>query len=291
MVERFNMADIDESWKKFEDAVKEDAEEVETDEEDETEDLTKAPKDKTSESSEEEEEEDDEDDSEDDSEEPAGDTYKPRLKQFLNEDGTLNAEKIEKSYIETGIQSVKLDEKVTELTKSSEQLRADYNALLNAIKSKPDIAKALFGEEGAKKLADSTHVAEEPKETDPLLRHLKAKMNNASTREYNEFVEEHPEAATDPEKARKIGSFMKLYGQHYRDEHDGEIAPMKEALTAAYRFYGWDEEIKSKEDLAAAAKKAAATRSSGNARQPKSKNEVQMGAEFFARKLGVKLKR
>lgn len=298
------MAQLDEDWKKFLDSTEEEPEEVETAEaEDETEEIEGADEDdETAESDEDDEEETDEaDESEEDDdtkkakkgkkEKSDSDTYKPRLKQFLNDDGSLNAKKIEEGYIESGKQAVKLNEQVTELTQTTEKLRTDYGALLDAIKAKPDIAKALFGEEGAKKLASSPSLAaKKTEESNPLLKHIEAQMNNASTREYDEFVKAHPEAATDPEKARKIGSFMKLYGQNYRDEHNGEIPSMKEALEAAYKFHGWDLKVKSKEDVAIAAKKAAATRSSGNAKRSTAKKSTEYGEQYFAQKLGVKLK-
>jgi hypothetical protein len=297
------MAQLDEDWKKFLDATEEDAEEVETvDAEDETEEIEGADNDDSAESDEDDEEETDEEDADDEEADPKkdkkakkeksdADTYKPRLKQFLNDDGSLNAKKIEEGYIESGKQAVKLNTRVEELTESEGKLRTDYSALLEAIKAKPDIAKALFGEEGAKKLASSQPLtAKKTEETNPLLKHIEAQMNNASEKDYNEFVKAHPEAVTDPEKARKIGSFMKLYGSNYRDEHNGEIPPMKEALEAAYKFHGWDLKVKKKEDVAIAAKKVASTRSSGNARRPATKKQAEMGEQFFAQKLGVKLK-
>jgi len=296
------MAKLDEDWKKFLDATQEEPEEVETDDsEDEPDDPIEDEENEAIDDDESEEEDADEDDDseeEDDSkkakkgkkEKSADDTYKPRLKQFLNDDGSLDAKKIEESYIQSGKQAVTLNKQVEELTESESKLRTDYSALLEAIKAKPDIAKALFGADGAKKLVDSPALTKKTEETNPLLKHLEAQMNNASNKAYEEFIKVHPEAVTDPEKARKIGSFMKIYGQTYREENNGEIASMKDALEAAYKYYGWDEKIKTKEDVAIAAKKAATTRSSGNAKKSATKKQAAMGEQFFAQKLGVKLK-
>jgi hypothetical protein len=296
------MANTDENWKKFLASTEEDDEEVETPGEDETDSTEEDEADDSGQSDETADDTADEDETpeeDDDSEKadgkkkkPAAKDYAPRLKQFLNDDGSLNVEKLETSYIESGKQAVKLDGEVKAATKSIETLQKNYDGLLAAIKAKPDVAKALFGEDGAKKLADSEqqHPASEAA-VNPLLKHLEAQMNNAAQKEYNEFIEAHPEAVTDPEKVRLIGDFMKLHGQVYRAQHDGEIPGMKDSLEAAYKYYGWAPEIKQKEDVATAAKKAAATRKSSTAKRPANRRETLMGEEFFARKLGVKLKK
>lgn len=287
------MAVSDDDWRKFLDSTEEDPEEVETDDEleDETEDDEEAEAEKKTKKPEkgEEENSDDEGEGDDPDEEEAGDpadkgTYTPRLKQFLTKDGTLDAKKIEDAYVESGKQAVALNKKV-------EEIEGNYNSLLEAIKAKPEVAKALFGEEGAKKLTNSQPASgggDLPQH--PLLQHLEAQMKNNSTAEYNEFVELHPESVTDPEKARKIGSFLKTHGAIYREEHNGEIPSMKESLEAAYRYYGWDLEIKGKEDIATAAKKTAATRTTPQGKRQATKKETSQGEQFFAKKLGVKLK-
>lgn len=295
------MANTDEDWKKFLASTEEDDEEVETPGEDETEELDEENQDDSADSDEDEDDSADEDeDSEqdddskkvDDKKKPAADTYKPRLEQFLNEDGSSSLEKLETAYIESGKQAVKLNEQLKTEKEGAENVRKDYGALLDAIKAKPDIAKALFGEEGAKKLMSSQPSSKQTTAPqDPLLQHIEAQMNNASQREYDEFVGAHPEAVTDPEKARKIGTFMKTHGKVYRDEHNGEIPSMKDSLEAAYKYYGWDIEIKKKEDMATAVKKTAATRSSATAKRPATKKEASMGEQFFAKKLGVTLKK
>lgn len=307
------MAVTDEEWKAFLDATEEDPEEVETDDEiteDEDpvdpkddpkkQDPAKSKEDEEEDPSDDEEDPDDkeeddpeEDDEEDGKKKPAASDYSPRLKQFIKDDGTYDLEKAEKSYIESGKQAVKLD-------KDLKQIKEDYGSLLGAIKAKPEAAKLIFGEQGAKQLLEDDRIptgggqgsgsGSDSKQSDhPLLRHLEAQQQNASRREYEEFVEAHPEAVTDPEKARKIGVFLKQHGAIYREENNGEIPSMKESLEAAYRYYGWDLEIKKKEDVASAAKKAAATRTTGGAKKSKTKKETSMGEEFFARKLGVKL--
>ncbi len=308
------MAVSDEDWKNFLDSTELDPDEVETgdDPEDEPNDPPEEdPKADPKKSTEEEDEDPDdpeedpadpkdpkndpeEDDPEEDPKDPKKDSdYQPRLKQFLKDDGSVDLENLEKSYIESGKQAVKLD---TDL----KQIRSDYGELLGAIKAKPEVAEALFGKEGAKQILENNNIptggspsggsGSDPVASHPLLKHLEAQQANASKREYEEFVEAHPEAVTDPEKARKIGTFLKKHGEIYREENNGEIPSMKASLEEAYRYYGWDLEIKKKEDVATAAKRTAATRRTPSAKRAATKKESSMGEQFFANKLGVKLK-
>lgn len=302
----FYMAELDDDWKKFMESTEEEPEEVETDpeldEEDEPEDPNEDPKADPAKPKEDEEENpddpeedpDEEADPEEDEPKPGSD-YKPRLKQFLDSEGNVDLEKFEKSYIESGKQAVQLD-------KDLKEVRDNYGSLLGAIKSKPDVAKALFGEEGAKQLLEDNRIptggqpsssgsGNQPDISNhPLLKHLEAQLNAQSKNEYNDFVEAHPEAVTDPDKAQKIGEYLKFYGPWYSAQNNGQIAPMKEALEAAFRHYGWDLEVKNKEDVATAAKKAAATRrTGGSAKRAATKKEISKGEDFFAKKLGVKL--
>lgn len=307
----FYMAVSDEDWKKFMDSTELDPEEVETgidpedepDDPDEEEDPKADPK-KSKEDVEEdpddpEEDPDKGDDPEEDEEEdpkkdPKPSDYQPRLKQFIKDDGEYDLETAEKSYIESGKQAVKLDNDLKQIT-------ADYGELLGAIKAKPEVAEAIFGKEGAKQILANDRIptggdpsgagkGSDPVASHPLLKHLEAQQANASRKEYNDFVETHPEAVTDPEKARKIGTFLKKHGEIYREENNGEIPSMKESLEEAYRYYGWDLEIKKKEDVASAAKKTAATRRTPSAKRAATKKETSQGEQFFANKLGVKLK-
>lgn len=304
------MAVSDEDWQKFLAATEEDPEEVETDEEDEPEgdeEEDDKPKPKKSDDDEEDdpkpkktpkkgESEEEDTEVEDDEEEDPADPPKSTVKQFLNDKGEFDQKKAEKAYIESSKEAVRLN---GELEKTTE----GYTKLLDALAANPKAAEALFGKDGAKKFLDSrgksggaggdagAGAGSDALDSHPVIQHMQAKMDNDSRKEYDDFVSAHPEAVTDPEKRRLIGDFLKLHGQVYRAEHKGEIPNMKDSLEAAYRYYGWELGTTSKkEDLAIAAKKAAATRSSGNAKKGGKKNEVSQGEQFFAQKLGVKLK-
>ena len=292
---------MDEDWKKFMDSTQEDPEEVETDPVEDEEDEPSNPPEKpeTKPTNPKGDEEDNPDDPEEDPNEeddpeeakPNASGYQPKLKQFINDDGNYDIEKSEKAYIESSKQSVKLDKELKET-------QAGYSQLLGVIKNKPEVAKALFGEEGAKQLMEDGRIPTGGNSGGsggadlsghPLLKHLQAEMNARAKQDYNDFVEVHPEAVTDPDKAGKIGEYLKFYGAWYQGQNDGQIPPMKEALEAAYRHFGWDLETKKKEDLAIAAKKTAATRRTSGAKRVPTKKEVTQGEQFFAKKLGVKL--
>lgn len=208
------------------------------------------------------------------------DTYKPRLKQFINDDGSVDIQKLETAHIESSKEGVRLN---TVLEETNEK----YNRLLDAIKAKPEAAKLLFGEEGAKDLAKGKP---EGQQLDPFSRHVKAQIDKQSKQDYTDFVDAHPEAVSDPEKARQIGVFLKRFGRDYPDDNDGELPTMKQGLEAAYRWYGWDLGTTKEEDIAVATKKTAATRSTPNKKTPVTKQKKNELEGFFAKKLGVKIK-
>lgn len=299
------MAASDDDWKKFLQATEDDPDEVEIGDEPEDEpEEEEADAEELSDGALEDDEPEDEEEEEpegDDSEKskakkPKGKKkavgeYQPRLKQFLNDEGALDAKKIEDAYVESGKNAVELD-------KQLKTVNGNYSQLLDAIAAKPEAAKTLFGEAGAKEFlqsrsaGDSPAAPNAPKTTDPLLKHVEAQLNNRAKQEYDTFVEDHPEAATDPTKSKLIGEFMDLHGTVYRQQHGGEIPSMKDSLEAAYKYYGWDLGVSEKEKIANAAKKTAATRSTAHAggKRKATKSEASKAEQFFARKLGVTLK-
>lgn len=209
-------------------------------------------------------------------------TYKPRLTQFLNDNGELDVKKVEDAYIASSKEGVRLND---ELSKVQDQLKQ----VLSAIAKDPEAAKKILGEEGAARVAKDGST--QPEAKDPILADYEAKMVKKSHQEYDEFIEGHPEAVSDPEKARKIGEFLKFYGPWYQQTNGGEIAGMKDSLEAAYRQFGWDLEVDKTEKVASAAKDKAATRSTPQGKKPSKTgaNNLTKQEEFFAKKLGVKL--
>lgn len=211
---------------------------------------------------------------------PAADAYKSKLTQFHNDEDELDIEKIEKAYIETSKEGVRLNSRV-------EEVEGQMKQLLQAIAKDPDVAKKVLGEEGAKTLDSDIKGTTPP--ADPIVADYEAKLTKQSRQEYNDFVEVHPESVSDPDKAAKISSFLKFYGPWYSKENGGEIAGMKDSLEAAYRHHGWDLEVESKEDLASAARDAAATKRPPAGKKSSKKGGFTKEETFFANKLGVKL--
>lgn len=212
----------------------------------------------------------------------AGDeTYKPRLTQFLNDSGELDVKKVEDAYIASSKEGVRLNDEL-------EKVQGQVKQLLQAIAADPEVAKKILGEEAAKSVSKDGSI--QPEKKDPVLADYEAKMVKKSRQEYTEFVDAHPEAVSDPEKAKKIGEFLKFYGPWYQQTNDGEIAGMKDSLEAAYRQFGWDLEVDKKETVATATRDKAATRSTPQGKKPKTgKNELTKEESFFAKKLGVTL--
>lgn len=269
-----------------EDSEDEDLDQDEDTEDDKSKKSKKAAKgaevDDDEESEEDDTDEEDENEIVDEGKKPKSGTYKPRLKQFFNDDGKLDSEKLETAYIESSKQGVKLNEDL-------EKEREKYTRLVDAIKAKPEAAKILLGEEGAKNLAKEGDL-EDKQTLDPYARHIKAQLDKANKKEYNDFIDAHPEAATDPEKIQKIGKFLKRYAVEYAEDNDGELPTMKNAFEAAYRYYDWSLGTTKEEDLAIAAKKNGSTRHTPNKKHPVKKQKKSDMTEFFANKMNVKLK-
>lgn len=296
------MAEEDDNWDNFLSSIGDAPAPVETDDDvaedendedqddDDDKDSKKPPKETGKPADSDDEDDSDDDDSEDEDAEdeddkgkkkPKDSDYKPRLKQFINDDGSYDVAKSEKAYIASSKEAVRLDTENKEVTNK-------YAALVKAIKDNPEAAKLLMGEKAAKEFVEAK--AEDDQPVDPLLRHVKATLDKQSRKEYDEFTEKYPETVTDPERVQKIGKFLNRFGRDYAEDNDGELPTMKEALEAAYRYHGWPLEITEEERVAAAAKKTAATRRTPNKKTPtvaKKKNELE---GFFAAKLGVKVK-
>jgi len=232
---------------------------------------------------------DDEDESEeeDDKSKTSKSTYKPRLKQFFDDKGKPDLKKYEEGYINSSKEAVRLNGELKAALEAHTESQNNFANLAQAIKKNdPELAKKLFDGDTLKEL-ERKPAADAPK--DPFTRDYEAKLRKQSKAEYDQFIELNPEAVTDPSKAEKIGAYLKLYGEWYKEQNDGEIPSMKEALEATYRHFGWDVAKEKKEKVATAAKKTAANRSSGGGKKVAKKSEVSKMEAVFAKKLGVKL--
>ena len=234
-----------------------------------------------------EDESDEEDDSDDDDSETSKSNYKPRLKQFFNKDGKPDLKKLEDGYINSSKEAVRINDELKAERDARVESQNNFTNLAKAIKDNdPKLAAKIFDGDTLKELDKKPAAAGDK---DPFTRDYEAKLRKQSKAEYDQFIEQNPEAVTDPTKAEKIGSYLKFYGEWFKKENDGEIPSMKEALEATYRHYGWDIQNEKKEKLHTAKKKTAATRSSGSGKKTPKKSEVSKMESHFAKKLGVKL--
>lgn len=314
------MADND--WDNFVNATKEGSEEVETPEEVEDESLntpTEAPEKKPATSTEDEElddpanppapaatpkpgEEEEEDDpaAKPDAEPatpPAEDEYKPRLTQFFDKDGKLSVEKIEKGYIETSKEAVRLANELKDQKEGNREILAK-------IANDPELAKRFFTPTEIEQIEKAGGVPD-PKaaqDADPVRSHFEAQLLKTQREEYDSFVEANP-SAINPERAQTISDFIPVYRDMYRKENNGMLPSMKETLTAVYRLKGWElaEEVEAKNQVqeearkareeadalkAASRKDAAATQTPSRSKKAPAQPQFSKEAISIANKLG-----
>ena len=284
----------DDEWKKFQQVAKSgDTEEVETNLEDE--DLEDADNDNPDNPANDRSKPEGDDDTPDDPENPGGDNpeedeeddpknpkdpkpedeYKPRLTQYLDSEGKPDLKKLEDAYINSSKEAVNLNNRLKDLEGQNKQI-------LDAIARDPEIAKKLLGEQGAEDLKKSRD-PEPPK--DPYARHIQSQITRKQKEQYDEFVEQNPEAVSDPDRAEKISWYLSTFGPAHL-ERTGEIAEMKEMLVAAYRHFGWDLADEQADKLANAAKTAASTTPTPKASKPAPKQQFTKEQVEMARKLG-----
>lgn len=329
------MADVDKEWQEFMDTARADYadddkppksnqddldddeledDDLEGDEDDDEEEKppkksTKKPGSKEADDDDSEDDDSDEDDDDDDDEEgedeeeddkkskTTSENYKPRLKQFFDKDGKPSIEKLEKGYIDSSKEAVKLKQERDAEHDARVESDGNFTKLAAAIKKHdPKLAEKIFNGDDLKELEEKQKKEQAEKNRDPFARDYEAKMRKQAVKEMDDFIENNPEAATDPDRAQKINKFLARYNRDYKEDNDGEIPSMKEALEAAYRYYGWElntgkpgSTMNKKERVANRAKKSAANRKSGGGKKVAKKSEVSKLEAHFAKKLGVKL--
>lgn len=230
---------------------------------------------------------------------PSGDEgYKPRLTQFVDKDGKLDPEKIEKAYIESSKEAVRLANELKEQQEGNKEI-------LVKIANDPDLAKAFFTKEQLDEIERNGGVPKpgaQPND-DPVRSHFEAQLLKTQREEYDDFVDKNPTATTDPDRAKKISEFIPVHRDLYRKENGGMLPSMKDTLTAAFRYHGWPlaEDVEQKESTAEIARKAketeealkaasrknaAATKTPSQSKKAPAKQEFTKEQLFFAGKLG-----
>jgi hypothetical protein len=183
---------------------------------------------------------------------PAEDEYKPRLTQFFDKDGKLSTEKIEKGYIETSKEAVRLAQELKEQKEGNREILAK-------IANDPELAKRFFTPDEIQQIEKAGGVPD-PKaaqDADPIRSHFEAQLLKTQREEYDSFVEANP-SAIDPARAQTISEFIPLYRDMYRKDNNGMLPSMKDTLTAVYRLKGWElaEDVASKNEVEERARKA-----------------------------------
>lgn len=224
-----------------------------------------------------------------------GDEPKRRFSQFEGESIEDYIQNLEKAYISSSDEGVRLGQK-------AKLHESQIQAILSAATKDPDLAQRLNGI-----LGQSGQPAQQPAPAagqndqgapqtgqdgqpsplkDPMLANAEYEWNQKATEEFNEFAESNPELLSDPETNRKVNE---LVGDLSRItyQREGRIISMSEALNKAYVILGLDDKSKSK--VAQTAKTAAARPSPQNSGSKKAKpdsKEFSDEALSLAQKMG-----
>lgn len=255
-------------------------EDIETsNEEDETsqEDDNKDESEETEDSDEEDSTEDEEDSEEDDDSETEDEDskFEKRFTQFKGDSYEEYVPNLEKAY----------GELLGEMTRVKQSAKDDANqmdVIRQAIQKDPDFAKKL-DELLDGKTAEVT--------VDPAIQKVRDDYEANMTKEYNEFVEAHPEMESDPTVTEAVLGTMQRLGKIAREEK--KPLSMKDALNQAWIINGYNA-TDEKEQIASKAKESASKSKTGN-KAKKTTSQSKDGKKYtaeqlaYAKKWGVEL--
>lgn len=210
------------------------------------------------EENEEEDSEEDDDTSETDDEEES--EFKKRFTQFKGDSIEEYTPELEKAYGHA------LGE-ITRLKSADKEKQSKIDSIVTAVAKDPDLAKKLD-----ELMGDSSTVT-----VDPALMKARQDMEDQMTKDYHEFVDEHPELESDPQLNEQVFALVEEFGNTSRK--GGKIMTMKEALTKVYIYLGLND---TKEKVAIKAKEAATKPKTGNTAK-----KVTKKAEFTEEQLRV----
>lgn len=214
--------------------------------EDEVDTTDKVEDENENEDDDQEEEDDSQDEGEDDSEEEEAE---PEFdKAFKNIKGDTPQEYIKN--LEESYRKSSQEGKLNHQKAKENQERIDR--ITSVIAKNPEIAKVI---------ADASDDTEISLTVDPALLHARQDMENKMEKDYNSFVDSHPELETDPELQEKVLDEVKIFGDAARKK--GKILGMDEALRKAWISLGLDKED-SKEKIVTKAKETASKPKTNN---------------------------
>jgi len=237
-----------------------------TDEEDESGDDTEDQEEDDSSEDEDDSGESDEDESDDEEESDFKKQF-PSIKGDTPEEYISN---LEETYRKSSREGKRL-------AKTVQDLQGRVDAITQAVAKNPELAKLIneaVPEGGTSPVQD------------PALLHAREQMESQMEKEYNEFVDEHPELDSDPELQEKVLKELEILGAAYRAK--GKTLGMKRGLALAYESLGLDDGG-SKERIAGAAKTTAArTKTTGKGgKKPKAKGSLTPEQVAYGKRMGL----
>lgn len=184
------------------------------------------------------------------------------------------------------------EEYVPELEKAYGNAVGEINRLKNSSdenQAKIDRVMAAAGKDAkfAEKLNELLGEDAEEVTVDPAILKARQDLEESMEKDYNDFIDLHPELESDQQLAEKVLTQVKEFGAIARKQN--KVLSMGEALRKAWTFLGLEDD--SKEKIAAKAKEVAAKPKAGNSvkKKPVKKGYTEEQIKV-AEKWGVKLK-
>ena len=194
------------------------------------------------------EDSDDEEDSEDSDEEETDEEdekFEKRFTQFKGESYKEYTPQLEKAY----------GEALAEMTRTKQKAKesiAQMDTIRQAIATDPDFAEKLDA-----LLDGKTNTVT----VDPAILKARQDLEDGMTKDYNDFVESHPELESDPTISEAVNEVLEEYGA--MSKKTGKVMSMKDALNRAWSYLGYNA-TDTKENIIAKAKESASKSKTGN---------------------------
>lgn len=239
------MAEIDERTDSTEDEVLEDEDQEEVDpseEEDETDDTETDDTEDADAEETDDESEDDESDEDEEEEEP----FQKRFTQFKGDTPTEYFKNLEDGYAQSSKEAVRL-------ASENKDLSSQLDRVKQLIASNPELAEKIQQGDG-----QSTPTVAK----DPALLFAETQMKETWKRDYDAFIDAHPEVVSDPSLAEALDKKL-LIAKRIVEEEEGRLVGMGEGLEMAWKLLGKDTEDKQEKVRMAAKDIASQGKASG----------------------------
>lgn len=254
-------------------------EETQDETEDDVEDTEDEDEEETDDESDDSDDEGEEDESEDDSDEEDAEDFKKRFTQIKGDTSDEYLKNLEDTYAKSGTEASKL-------SKENKDLKAVVDRIQEAIAKDPKLAEALKG-------AD-VEAQKDTKPKDPVLAWAESERDRVWQKDYDKFLEAHPEIETDPELAEALNKKLAVIKRVTEEEED-RLVGMAEGLKAAWRLLGKDdtqEKVRmAAKDSASKGKTVSSSKSdkSGKVKFTDSQIEMLMNLKGVDRNKAIKL--